>query len=191
VNYLWYLIATAPTGSMFENLSVLFVYLVLFILLDICLLRDIIINYFLDKTKEFDDILLFLLLGLLIQVIISAILPASNAALAIDTEKLLYFYLPNVHSTTVNGGLGWNSTVQIGFQIAATLMVLLIIVPMILDIKDEELPLPVIFIITLIFILPFLFLSFIWLPAAAGVLTFLMCLILFIVLLIITKSGHE
>jgi hypothetical protein len=36
-----------------------------------------------------------------------------------------------------------------------------------------------------------LFLSVIWLPEAAGVLTFFMCLILFIVLLIITKSGQE
>lgn len=180
VNYLWYL--TSVSGSGFENVDVLMVYLVLFILLDVCLLRDLFFVY--RKTKEFDDIVLFLLLGLLVQLVITAILPESVPALQADTEKLLFFWLPNVHSQTVT----WNSTVRTAFQLSATLMIVLAIVPMILDIKDEELPLPALFIITLVFILPFLFLSFIWLPAAAGVLTFLMCLILFILLLMITKK---
>ena len=181
VNYLWYL--TSVTGSVFENLDVLMVYLVLFILLDICLLRDLIFVY--RKTKEFDDIVLFLLLGLLVQLVITAILPESVPALQYpETEKLLFFWIPNVHSEVAN----WNGAVRTAFQLSATLMIVLAIIPMILDIKDEELPLPALFIITLVFILPFLFLSFIWLPAAAGVLTFLMCLILFIVLLMITKK---
>jgi hypothetical protein len=180
VNYLWYL--TSIPGSVFENIDVMMVYLVLFVLLDICLLRDLIFVY--RKTKEFDDIVLFLLLGLLVQLVITAILPESNPALQADTEKLLFFWLPNVHSQTVT----WNGAVRTAFQLSATLMIVLAIVPMILDIKDEELPLPALVVITLVFILPFLFLSFIWLPAAAGVLTFLMCLILFIVLLMITKK---
>ncbi|TFG20629.1 MAG: hypothetical protein EU533_06005 [Promethearchaeota archaeon] len=46
-------------------------------------------------------------------------------------------------------------------------------------------------IIIALFILPFLYLSFLWLPAAVPVLTFLMCVILFIILLIITRSGKE
>ncbi len=186
VNYLWYL--TSVPGSGFENVDVLMVYLVLFILIDICLLRDLFFVY--GKNKEFDDIILFLVLGLLVQLIITAILPESVPALqgvTGGTEKLLFFWIPNVHSQFVV----WNNTVRIAFQLSATLMIVLAIVPMILDIKDEELPLPAIFIITCVFILPFLFLSFIWLPAAAGVLTFLMCLILFIVLLMITQSGQE
>lgn len=183
VNYLWYL--TSVSGSVFENIDVLMVYLVLFILLDICLLRDLFFVY--RKTKEFDDIVLFLLLGLLVQLVITAILPESNPVLQADTEKLLFFWMPNVHSQVVI----WNSIVRTAFQLSATLMIVLAIVPMILDIKDEELPLPALVIITLVFILPFIFLSFIWLPAATGVLTFLMCLILFIVLLMITKSGQE
>jgi hypothetical protein len=180
VNYLWYL--TSIPGSIFESVDVLGVYLVLFVLLDICLLRDLFFVY--TKTKEFDDMVLFLLLGLIVQLIITAILPESNPALQADTEKLAFFWLPNVHSQTVT----WNTAIRTGFQSSATFMVMLAIIPMILDIKDEELPLPALVIITLVFILPFLFLSFIWLPAAAGVLTFLMCLILFIILLMITKK---
>ena len=183
INYLWYL--TSVTGSIFESIDVLMVYLVLFILLDICLLRDLFFVY--RKTKEFDDIVLFLILGLLVQLIITSILPVSVPALQADTEKLLFFWLPNIHSQTVT----WNSGVRTAFQLSATLMIVLAIIPMILDIKDEELPLPILVLISCIFILPFLFLSVIWLPGAAGVLTFLMCLILFIVLLIITKSGQE
>ena len=77
VNYLWYL--TSIPGSVFENIDVLMVYLVLFILLDVCLLRDLFFVY--GKTKEFDDIVLFLLLGLLVQLVITAILPESVPAL--------------------------------------------------------------------------------------------------------------
>ena len=185
VNYLWYLAYTSEIDSVFAEVDILMVYLVLFALLDICLLRDLFFVY--GKNKEFDDIILFLVLGLLVQLIITAILPESETALQADTEEFLFFWIPNVHSETVV----WNNTIRSAFQLSATLMIVLAIVPMILDIKDEELPLPALIIITCVFILPFLFLSFIWLPSAAGVLTFLMCLILFIVLLMITQSGQE
>jgi hypothetical protein len=67
----------------------------------------------------------------------------------------------------------------------------LVIIPLLVDIKGEEVPLPVFIIIIAVFILPFLYLSYIWLPQAAAVLTFLMSVILFIILLIITRSGKE
>ena len=70
-------------------------------------------------------------------------------------------------------------------------MVLLIIFPLILDIKDEEATLPILIVFVAIFILPFLYLSYIWLPEAMGVMTFLFSVILFIVLLLMTKSGKE
>jgi hypothetical protein len=70
-------------------------------------------------------------------------------------------------------------------------MVLLVIIPLILDIKDEEATLPILIVFVVIFILPFLYLSFIWVPEAMGVLTFLFSVILFVILLIITRSGKE
>ena len=179
VNYLWYL--TSIEDSVFENIDSLMVFLVLFILFDICILRDLFFVH--QDKKEFDDILLFLLLALFIQLIISAILPFQVDALQADTEPLAWFWLPNVHSDLFSGG------VALGFKLAATIMVILAIIPMILDIKDEQITLPVIVIISIIFYLPFLYLSFVWLPNFMYVLAFLMCLVLFIALLLITKSD--
>ncbi|MFX1273944.1 MAG: hypothetical protein ACFFBP_12300 [Promethearchaeota archaeon] len=182
INYLWGL--TSVYGSIFYSINSMTVFLVWFILLDVCLLRDLIFVY--RKSKEFDDIILFLLLGMFVQLIISAILPNAIPLLYLNDptlEPLWFFFLPNVHLET-------SPSIRVGFQVAATLMVLLAIIPLILDIKDEEVPLPVIVVISIIFYLPFLFLGFIWLPGPAmWVLAFLMCVILFILLLVITKSG--
>ena len=179
INYLWYL--TSNIGSIFDNINSLTVFLIWFILIDICLLRDLMFVY--RKTKEFDDIILFLLFGLFIQLIITAILPNTVPELQSDTAQLWYFYIPNVHAEPSAG-------IRVAFQILATLMVLLAIIPLILDIKDEEISLPIIVIISAIFYIPFLYLSFVWLPGPVMfVIAFLMSVILFILLLIITKSS--
>ena len=179
INYLWYL--TSISGSIFGNISSLTVFLIWFILIDVCLFRDLMFVY--RKTKEFDDIILFLLLGLFIQLIITAILPNTVPELQTDTAPIWYFYIPDIHAEPSAG-------LRVGFQILATLMILLAIVPLILDIKDEEISLPVIVIISAIFYLPFLYLSFVWLPGPVMfVIAFLMSVLLFILLLIITKKS--
>lgn len=178
INYLWYL--SSINGSIFESVTSLIVFLIWFILLDLCLLRDLIFVY--RKNKEFDDILLFLLLGLFVQLIISAIIPHLIIALQDDTTLFLFFFLPNIH-------LDPNLGLRLAFQIMATLMVALAIIPMILDIKDEEVSLPIIVLISVIFYLPFLYLGYVWFPEAMWVIAFLMCVVLFILLLIITKSS--
>ncbi len=81
-----------------------------------------------------------------------------------------------------------NPTILLAFRVLATFLIGLVIVPLLLDIRDEHVLLPVFIIIIGLFILPFLYLSYIWLPEAMGVLTFLMSVVLFIVLLIITKK---
>jgi len=179
INYLWYL--TSISGSVFDNVSSLTVFLIWFILIDICLLRDLIFVY--RKTKEFDDIILFLLLGLFIQLIISAIIPNAISELQSDTVPYWVFFLPDIHGDPSTG-------LRVAFQLTTTIMVALAIVPLILDIKDEEVSLPVIVLISAIFYLPFLYLSFIWLPGPVMfVIAFLMSVVLFILLLIITKSS--
>ena len=75
-----------------------------------------------------------------------------------------------------------------GFKITATILVFLVIVPLILDVKDEEIPLPIVIIFVTIFIIPFLYLSYIWIPEATGVLTFLFSVVLFVILLLITRG---
>jgi len=188
--YLAYIVAVVPSNYLWyvsleiDNFDVLGAYLVLFVLWIITLLRDT-VGVYLKKNKEINEILLYLSLGILVQLIVSAILPEINSDLETSTEKLWFFWLPNVHSTV------FSSSIATAFKLAATLLVLLVIIPLIIDIKDEEVPFPVFIIIIAIFVAPFLYLSYIWLPDAMAVLTFLLSVILFIALLIITRSGKE
>jgi hypothetical protein len=187
-SYLAYIVAIIPVNFYWGlGYDVLFAYIILFALWTITLLRDTIAVY-LKKDKEINEILLYLTLGILIQLIISAILPEANEDLKELTEKVGYFYLPNVHSAV------FRDSVVLGFQLVATLMIILIVIPLILDIKDEEAPLPILFVFVAVFILPFLYLDFIWIGGTetpVGLLTFLFSVILFIVLLLITRSGKE
>ncbi|TFF90055.1 MAG: hypothetical protein EU548_04960 [Promethearchaeota archaeon] len=187
INYIWYLTADNRIG----NLDVLSVYMVLFILWIICLLRDIYGVY--NKNKDYDDVLLFLALGILVQLIVSAILPADQVSPALqkNTEKFWYFYLPDVYTASFEIEAWVNSTTLTGFRIAATIMIFLAITPLILDIKDEPMPFLALIIITAIFVGPFLYLSYIWVPGSMAVLTGLFSVILFIILLLITRSGRE
>jgi len=182
--YLAYIFALLPANYYWGlELDPLIAYIILFILWDITLLRDT-IGIYRKKDKEINETLLYLFLGIIIQLIVTAILPGAIPNLTASTDQVLYFWLPNVHTHTI-------ATVALGFRITATLMVLLVIIPLILDIKDEEATLPILIVFVVIFILPFLYLSFIWVPEAMGVLTFLFSVILFVILLIITRSGKE
>jgi hypothetical protein len=183
--YLSYIVAVLPANFYWGlGYDVLVAYIILFVLWIITLLRDT-IGLYLKKNKEINEILMYLTLAIIIQLIVSAILPEVDSSLENYTEQVLYFWLPNVHSDIFRPG-----TVG-AFKIVATLMILLIIVPLILDIKDEEATMPILIVFVAIFILPFLYLSYIWIPEAMGVMTFLFSVILFIVLLLITKSGRE
>ena len=162
----------------------LIAYIILFVLWIITLLRDT-IGMQLDKDKEINEILTYLFLAIIIQLVVSAILPEANEDLQLTTERFLYFWLPDVHSAI------FLSSIALAFKLAASLFIFLIVIPLILDIKDEEAPLPIIIIFVAIFIVPFLYLSYIWLPEVMGVLTFLFSVILFIILLMITRSGQE
>ncbi len=61
--FLAYILAVVPADMMWGfEFNVLLVYIVLFSLWIVCLLRDLILVY--GKTKEYDDILLFLGIGI-------------------------------------------------------------------------------------------------------------------------------
>jgi len=188
--YLAYIVALIPINVLwFLQFDVLGVYLVLFILWIFCLLRDL---YGVTKEKkEINDVVLYLVLAIVIQLILTAILPVSIPAMQTNTTLYWFFYLPDTY-TSVFGIESWvNPTMMFAFRVTTSILIGLVIVPLLVDLKGEDVPLPVFIIIIGLFILPFLYLSYVWLPGAMPVLTFLMSVLLFILLLLITKSGKE
>lgn len=188
--YMAYIVALLPVNFLWLlNFDILGVYLLLFILWCVTLIRDL---WGVKKgKKEINDIVLYIALAILIQLIITAILPVSIPALLTNTTPWLVFNLPDIYTDAFTPETWVNQGILLTFRITATIMIILVIIPLILDIKDEEVPLPMFIIIIALFILPFLYLSYLWLPEATAVLTLLMSVILFIVLLLITRSGKE
>ena len=129
--YLAYPIALIPVNFYWGmGGDSLFTYVILFLLWIATILRDT-IGVYRKKEKEINEILLYLALSVLIQLIISAIIPVNNPALQYPyTEPFWFFWLPNVHSAIFDPAIA--ST----FRIVATILIFLIIVPLILDIKD-------------------------------------------------------
>ncbi len=190
--YLAYIVALVPINFLwFLQFDVLGVYVILFILWNLCLLRDLFGVVRKNEPKEINDILLYLVLGVIIQIIITAILPVSIISMQTNTMPYGFFYFPDIYTAAYGIELWVNDTILLAFRVTASVLIGLVIVPLLVDLRDEEVPLPVFVIIIGLFILPFLYLSYIWLPQAMGVLTFLMSVLLFIVLLIITRSGKE
>ena len=188
--YLSYMVALLPINSMWiMNYDLLSVYLTLFILWCASLIRDL---WGVKKDKkEINDIVLYFALAILIQLIVTAVLPVSIPALLTNTSPWLFFNLPDIYTDTWALEAWVNVNMMLAFRLTATIMIILVILPLILDIKDEEVPFPMFIIIIALFILPFLYLSYLWLPEATAVLTLLMSVMLFIVLLLITRSGKE
>jgi len=188
--YLAYIVALIPINVLwFLQFDVLGVYLILFILWIFCLLRDL---YGVTKEKkEINDVVLYLVLAIIIQLILTAILPVSIDTMQTNTTLYWFFYLPDTYTSTF-AIEGWvNSTMLFAFRVTASILIGLVIVPLLVDLKGEDVPMPVFIIIIGLFIPPFLYLSYVWLPGAMPILTFLMSVLLFILLLLITKSGKE
>ena len=188
--YLAYIVALIPINVLwFLQFDVLGVYLVLFILWIFCLLRDL---YGVTKEKkEINDIVLYLVLAIIIQVILTAILPISIPTMQTNTTEYWFFYFPDTYTSTFGIESWVNPTMMFAFRVTTSILIGLVIVPLLVDLKGEDVPLPVFIIVIGLFIPPFLYLSYIWLPGAMPVLTFLMSVLLFILLLLITKSGKE
>ncbi len=184
--YLAYIVAVIPVNYFWAiGGDPVFAYILLFILWIVTILRDT-IGVYRKKDKEINEILLYLALGVLIQLIISAIIPETNTSLqALPIQKFWFFWLPNVHLA--------EPSMALAFKIVATILISLVIVPLILDIKDEEIPLPIIIVFIAIFVVPFLYLDYVWIGGTTtpvGLLTFLFSVILFIIMLLITR-GKE
>jgi hypothetical protein len=185
--YLAYIVALVPINYFWAiGGDPVFTYILLFLLWIATILRDS-ISVYRDKGKEINEILLYFSLAVLIQLIISAIIPETIPALKVDPIRpYWFFWLPNIHLA--------EASMALGFKILATVLIILIIIPLLLDIKDEEAPLPIVIVFVVIFVVPFLYLDYVWVggtPTPVGLLTFLFSVILFIILLLITRSGLE
>ena len=190
--FLAYVLAVIPADMLwFYELNILLVYTILFVLWIVCLMRDLFLVY--GKTKEYDDILLFLALGILVQLVLTAILPADQLNRTMQENNALwgFFWFPDVYNPNTNMINDWvNSSYLLAFRAVATLMVALAILPMILDLQssEEHISLLAIIIIDAIFILPFLWLAYVWMGGIGWPLTFLFAVILFIILLMLTRE---
>lgn len=191
--YLAYIMALLPTNVLWGmGFDVLGVYLVLFILWDICLARDL--YGVASEKKEINEIILYFFLAIIIQIILAGILPASIPTMQQNTRLYWFAYMPDIYLGPPDFAINFawvDLGILMGFRMAATISVGLVILPLLIDLKGEEVPIPVFIVIIALFIMPFLYLSYIWLPQAMAVLTFLFSVILFIILLLITRSGKE
>ena len=184
-----YIMATIPCNYLwFAGYDVLGMYVVLFGLWDICLIRDLLLVY--QKTKDYDNIFLFLLLAIVVQVMYTAIGPNMNPSMKANCEAWTFFYFPDIYNASFGIESWVNASTLLAFRLTGTVIVLLSILPMLLDLKnsEEHISLVALIIIALIFILPFLWLSFIWLGGAVWVLTPLFVVVLLIVLLLLTRE---
>ena len=189
-NFLWYAITKKGlydfglTGSM----------MVLAIFWLLAVIRDIFIK---DKEigfKDADDVALMLIIGIVINLILSAVLPSLKGVNNNRTEGAdtiwNFFYIPLLESTETNAPvLG----IIITYKILVTILTIAIIIPIVLDLKDAKVTLAALAILTVIFLLPFTYLAFIWAPEPALIWVFLVLfgVIFFAVLLLITRGEKN
>jgi hypothetical protein len=154
----------------------------------LAVVRDIFLKDKKESFKDADDVALILIVGIVIQLILSAVLPAipGNESMQIGTSVAAkYFYLPNFDFESPNAAA---VNIILAYKILATLLTISIMIPIVLDLRDAQINIVVLLIITLIFLAPFAFLAFLWMPQALGVMMVLISVIFFIVLLMLTKG---
>lgn len=181
-NYLWFMLTPdnlewGPLGAM-TFLGILWI---------LCVIRDIFLKNKDKGFKDADDVALFLIIGLLIQFILTAILPASVESMKLGTSPVWsFFFLPEFNAE----GLEFAAAAYTPYRIVATILTLLVIVPIILDLKNAKVNIVGILILVALFALPFYFLAFLWLPAAPWSIFFLFLVLFFVFLLVLTRSTQ-
>ena len=189
INYLWYVVSNhglfefGLTGCM----------LLLTGMWLLAVVRDI---YLKDKSqgyKDADDVALMLAVGIIINLILAAVLPAFNNLSAMQTgaDKMMgFFYFP---ITQPGLEYGPAAAIMLTYKILVTVLTLSMIYPTVIDLRDASVNLVAILILTVVFGLPFLFLAFIWAPNSGliWVILVLFLVLFFTFLLIITKGSEN
>ena len=187
-NYLWYIIAKNGMSE-FGMVGAMMVLVGLWFF---AIIRDIYLKDRAQGYKDADDVALMLIIGLILQVIISAILPAIPANLAMQNGTITlwtFFYLPNFADVNVS------VAIVLAYKIIVTLDIVAIIIPTVVDLRDAKVSISVILILTLIFAIPFGYLAFLWAygldPAMLWVMLFLFSVVFFIFLMMLTKGNKK
>jgi hypothetical protein len=180
-NYLWFLVTKNAQALDFGATGAMAILSGLWIL---CVIRDIFI-----RKVDADDVALVMLVALVIQLIMSAVLPAIPGLAALKestTTTLNYFYLPNISTDDPLNLTALNMILL--YKIMATVLTLMIVIPIVVDLKGTPIkPFPIL-IITLIFLAPFAYISYLWLPSASWVLLILIEVLFFFLLLALAKK---
>lgn len=183
-NYLWALVVDPANDLLsFGVLGAMSVLLILWILL---VVRDL----FLSKSdrKDADDIAVNVIIGVVIQLILCIVLPTlpniGENFKAGSFPFLNFLWLPQF-----NGDGVMSTGVIIAYKSLTTLLVALLVIPVVNSQKGKKRSGKVIFILTVIFAIPFAWVAFIWLPSASMIpLLFLIC-VLFAALMFKITSG--
>jgi hypothetical protein len=179
--YLWYQV-TAPGNLIhYRDFGVTGVWTILMGLWLITMVRDMILVKV--KKKDFDDVILYMVIAILIQFIISAVLPNTIVEMKAGTSEVWFFWLPNLADPSVTSALF--------FKLMVTLLVISVAIPMILDLRGENVNMWILVIITAIFALPFGLVCYLWLPDYAWALLLLVMVLFFIILLMLTRGENE
>jgi hypothetical protein len=179
-NYLWYKITETANVAEYRDFGVTGVWTILMGLWLITMIRDMI--FVKVKKKDFDDVILYLVIAILIQFIISAVLPNSILDMKEGTSVVWFFYLPDLADPSVASALF--------FKLMVTLLVISVAVPMILDLRGEGVNMWILVIITAIFSLPFGLVCYLWLPLFAWALLLLVMVLFFVILLMLTRGDN-
>ncbi|MHA1727141.1 MAG: hypothetical protein ACTSWY_00225 [Promethearchaeota archaeon] len=192
VNYLWYKITEPANLANFRFFGVTSIWTILLGLWIVIMARDMILIK--TKKKDFDDVILYLIIGIIIQLILAAVLPADNVIVNMradygsgepGTFVGWFFYLPNLNQTEL-------SLLSVNlFKTMVTVLVLSIIFPMVWDLRGEPVNMWILVIITLIFALPFGLVCFLWLPDYSWALLLMVSVLFFIILLLLTRGEQQ
>ncbi len=188
-NYLWYILARHQiwdfglTGSM----------LVLVAMWQLAVIRDIYLKDRAQGYKDSDDVALMLIIGIVINSILSAVLPAFESLnfMADAGNKMLgYFYFPILESGT---SLSPTDPIILIYKVLVSTLTVSMIYPTVVDLRDTRVNLVALIILTAVFAVPFLFLAFIWAPESGliWVLLVLFCVLFFTFLLMLTRGMER
>ncbi len=189
-NYLWYMVSKDGTTS-FGPAGAMLVLAVFWLL---AIIRDIYIKDTAEGIKDADDMVLLLLIGIILNLILAAVLPAlsGNEFMQEGTRAFWkYFFIPDFNMTTE---FAPSATIVLIYKLIVTLLVIMVVIPLIIDLKETPTNITALLIITLVFMIPFGYLAFLWAGANSGmiwVLLFLFSVMFFIFLLMLTQGQKK
>jgi hypothetical protein len=182
VTYLWMKITETPlVYAEYADFGTMGVWNILFVLWLICMIRDMI--FVAMKKKEFDDVVLYIIIGIIVQLIVSAILPSPGVIPSMQQGSftLWFFWLPNPDVASI--------PMYFMIRILITLLTLGVIIPLVSDLRGESVNMFVLLIITGVFAIPFGLICFLWIgPDNFLALLFLVSVLFFIILLMMTRG---